>query len=75
MNLLHEHPSDEVRAAAIRLMDALTSWNRSTSRENVVIIKDSIGCEIRTLSGAHQPEEITDAMLLEAFDNLSASQR
>lgn len=74
MNLLHEHPSDEVRSAAIRLMDALTSWNRNTGRENVVIIKDTIGCEIRTLSGAPQPSDITDAQLLEAFDNLSASQ-
>jgi len=74
MNLLHEHPSDEVRAAAIRLMDALTTWNRNTGRENVVIIKDTVGCEIRTLSGAPQPPSITDDMLLEAFDNLSASQ-
>lgn len=74
MNLLHEHPSDEVRAAAIRLMDALTSWNRNTGRENVVIIKDTIGCEIRTLSGAPTPPDVTDDQLLEAFDNVSASQ-
>jgi len=70
MNLLHNHPSDEVRAAAIRLMDALTTWNRNTGRENVVIIKDTVGCEIRALSGAPAPADISDAQLLEAFDNL-----
>ena len=74
MNLLHEHPCQEVRTAAIRLLDALTSWNRNTGRENIVIIKDTIGGEIRTLSGAPQPPDITDAQLLEAFDNLKEAQ-
>ena len=74
MNLLHDHPDTEVRKAAIRLMDALTTWNRGTGRENVVIIKDTIGCEIRALSGAPAPAYITDAQLLEVFDNIAASQ-
>lgn len=73
-NLLHEHPSEEVRAAAIRLMDALSMWNRSTGRENVVIIKDSIGCEYRALSGSPPPDEISDQHMLEAFKNATADQ-
>jgi hypothetical protein len=72
-NLIHEHPDKEVRAAAIRLMDALTSWNRNTGRENVVIIKDTVGCEIRTLSGAPVPADVSDAQLLEGFQFLNAA--
>jgi len=73
-NLLHKHPCPEVRAAAIRLMDALSSWNRNTGREHMVIIKDSIGCEIRVLTCAPLPEHVTDEQLLESFANLSAAQ-
>jgi hypothetical protein len=69
-NLLTDHPSKDVRAAAIRLIDALCMWNRSTGRENILIIKDSVGCEYRTLSGAPPPEYVSDAQLLEAFDGL-----
>lgn len=73
-NLIHQHPSPDVRAAAIRLLDALTTWNRTTSRENVVIIKDTVGCEIRMLSGSPPPERVTDAELLEAFEALCVIQ-
>lgn len=74
-NLIHEHPCPEVRAATIRLLDALCTWNRNTGRENVVILKDTAGCEYRTLSGVPQPEDITDAQLLEAFESLKAEQQ
>lgn len=69
-NLLADHPSEEVRAAAIRLVDALTSWERSTGRGNLVIIKDQIGCQYRSLAGSPIPDSITDTDALEAFKNL-----
>lgn len=72
-SFIHEHPSEEVRAAAIRLLDALSTWNRGTGQENLVILKDTIGCEYRTLSGCPPAEEISDAQMLEAFEGLKAS--
>lgn len=27
-NLLHKHPHEDVRAAMVRLLDALTTWER-----------------------------------------------
>jgi hypothetical protein len=68
-NLLSDHPSEDVRAAAIRLLDALCMWERSTSRHNVVIIKDSIGCGYRSFDGAPVPEDVDDSRLLEAFQS------
>lgn len=69
-NLLTDHPSEEVRAAAIRLLDALCSWERSTSRENLVIIKDSIGCQYRSFTGSPVPESTGDHALIEVFDGI-----
>lgn len=73
-NLLTDHPSEDVRAAAIRLLDALCQWERTTGRDNVVIIKDAIGCQYRSLSGAPQPPDISDALMLEVFDNIFKAQ-
>lgn len=39
-----------------------------------MIIKDTVGCEYRALSGAPQPEHITDGQLLEAFESLKVDQ-
>lgn len=69
-NLLTDHPSEDVRAAAIRLLDALTMWERTTGRHNVVIIKDSIGCGYRSFDGAPVPEDVGDHHLLESFQTL-----
>jgi hypothetical protein len=68
-NLMHEHPDENVRSAMLHLADALCSWERSTGRHNIVIIKDSIGCEYRALDG-HQ-SIVSDAMLLETFDAIN----
>lgn len=64
-NLLTEHPSEEVRTATLRLLDALCSWERSTGRGNLVIIKDSIGVQYRSWSGHPVPEDTGDHTLLE----------
>lgn len=69
-DLLHKHPSEEVRRAAVRLLDALCSWERTTGRKNIVIIKDGVGCQYRSLSGSPLPADVTDAQALEAFENM-----
>ena len=69
-NLIHEHPSKDVRSAAIRLLDALCMWERTTGRHNLVIIKDSVGCEYRSMDGAPMPDGVGDHHMLEAFENL-----
>lgn len=69
-NLILDHPSPDVRAAAIRLLDALCMWERNTGRHNIVIIKDTIGCETRTLDGAPVPPEVSDEHLLQSFEGL-----
>lgn len=71
-NLLSDHPSEEVRAAAVRLLDALCQWERATSRHNIVIIKDSIGVGYRSLDGVPIPDYMTDSCALESFDILAA---
>ena len=69
-NILTDHPSEDVRAAAVRLLDALCMWERSTGRHNVLIIKDSIGCGYRSMDGSPIPYNIGDHQLLEAFQSL-----
>jgi len=46
-----EHPDREVQSAIIRLNDALCMWERATSRESVLIIREQGGFEHRSVSG------------------------
>lgn len=69
-NLLQDHPDEEVRAAAIRLLDALCTWERGTGRKNLVIIKDGIGCEYRSLSGSPVPATMMDEEVVEAYRSM-----
>lgn len=63
-----EHPSDEVRAALIRLSDALCQWERNTGRQSVLILREQGGFEYRAMSGKpNVPPDIHDSML---FDSL-----
>lgn len=70
-NMLTDHPSKDVRSALIRLLDALCMWERTTSRHHVLIVKDSIGCEYRTLDSCPPPDHIGDHTLLESFEQLA----
>jgi hypothetical protein len=73
-NLLHDHPSPEVRAAMVALCDALTMWERSTGRNYLIIVKsDAPGAiyEWRSLSGGPAPPVQSDAMLLVAFEGIA----
>ena len=69
-NMLTEHPSEEVRRALLHLLDALCSWERSTGRENLLIVKDAIGCQYRSVSGCPTPKDTGDHTLLELFDSI-----
>jgi len=73
-NMLHQHPSPDVRRALLNLADALCSWERTTGRDNLLIVKDTVGCEYRSLSGAPVPDDIPDGHLIEGFESLKQEQ-
>ena len=59
-----EHRDPEVRKALIRLNDALCSWERATSVESVLILREQGGFVHRSVSGKpNVPEDIPDACL------------
>ena len=59
-----EHPDPEVRAAIIKLSDALCSWERATSRESVLIVRET-DFTYRAASGKPGiPEGVTDAQVM-----------
>ena len=45
------HPSKEVEKALIRLNDALSTYERATSRESVLILREVDGFVHRSVSG------------------------
>jgi hypothetical protein len=56
-----EHIDSNVQKAIIRLSDALCSWERTTSRESVLIIREVGGFEYRAVSGKpNVPTDISD---------------
>ena len=60
-----EHPNDDVRQALIKLSDALCTWERSTGRESVLILRESGGFVYRAMSGkSNVPNDIEDADLV-----------
>ena len=61
-----EHPDPEVQKAIVRLNDALCMWERNTSRESVLIIRERGGFVHRSASGKPGiPDEITDLDLVD----------
>lgn len=60
-----EHPSTEVQTAIVRLCDALCSWERSTGRESVLILREVGGYEFRAASGkTNVPADLPDDLLM-----------
>ncbi len=60
-----EHPDFEVRKAIIKLNDALCSWERSTSLDTVLILREQGGFVHRSVSGKpNVPDDITDEQLI-----------
>lgn len=62
-----EHPDSEVRAAIIRLDDALCMWERATGRESVLILREQ-GFVHRSASGKpNVPDDITDTQIVKTI--------
>lgn len=58
-----EHLDPEVQLAIIRLADALCTWERSTGRESVMIIRENGFC-FRAVSGKPGvPNDVTDEQI------------
>jgi hypothetical protein len=59
-----EHPCKAVQAALVRLNDELCSWERSTGRMSILILREQGGFELRTAGGKPNiPDDIDDEML------------
>lgn len=67
-NILFDHPHEDVRTAMIRLLDVLTTFERSTGRHSVVIVKDELGGQCRALDGKPVPDDVPDDDLLQNFE-------
>lgn len=60
-----EHKDKEVRAAIIRLDDALCMWERATGIESVLILREQGGFVHRAVSGKpNVPSDVVDAQLV-----------
>ncbi len=72
--MIQEHPDREVQAAIVRLSDALCTWERSTGRESVLIIREVGGFVYRAMSGkCDVPDDVTNADMMDILgivDNL-----
>lgn len=61
-----EHLNEDVQTALIRLCDALCTWERSTGRESVLILREQGGFVFRAMSGKpNVPGDVVDAQLVQ----------
>ena len=58
-----EHPDKEVKAALVRLSDALCQWERGTGRKSVLILREK-DYVYRAEDGKPVPDFVTDEQLL-----------
>ena len=61
------HPDNEIQLALVRLNDALCSWERSTGRESVLILREVGGFVHRSVSGkpvSNGLDDVVDAQLV-----------
>ena len=60
-----DHEDAEVRAAIIKLDDALCTWERATGRESVFILREEPDFVHRSYNGKPDvPADVTDAQLM-----------
>jgi hypothetical protein len=60
-----QHPDKEINQAIIQLNDALCTWERSTGRQSVLIIREEGGWQHRSMSGKPGiPDDVTDEQLM-----------
>ena len=61
-----QHPDLDVRAAIIRLSDALCTWERATGIQSILILRDETNFIYRAMSGKPGiPDDIPDVVLIE----------
>ena len=61
-----EHLDGDVRQALVRLCDALCTWERSTGRESVLILREQGGFVFRAMNGKSvAPNDVVDAQLVQ----------
>lgn len=59
------HPDEDVQKALVALSDALCTWERATSRESVLILREQGGFVYRAQSGKPGiPDDIPDEQFL-----------
>ncbi len=61
---MERHPDPEVQAAITRLLDALCTWERSTGRGSVLILREAGGFEVRAQDGKPLSIDVPDDVLL-----------
>jgi hypothetical protein len=61
---MFDHPSPEVRAAAIALADALCQFERATGSSSVLILHTQHSAAFRCLDGKPVPPSVPDEQLL-----------
>lgn len=63
-----KHPDPEVADAIVKLCDALCTWERSTGRQSVLILREH-DFTLRAMSGKPGiPEDVTDEMLWKGLE-------
>ena len=63
-----EHPDRNVQEALVRLNDALCSWERSTGRQSILILREQGGFEHRSASGKPTiPADVEDQYLWDSL--------
>lgn len=66
---IKKHPDQEVQAAIIRLSDALCSYERSTGRTSVLILREQGGFFYRAVDGKpNVPNDVPDDDILGMAD-------
>lgn len=74
MSQFQTHPSPDVQAAIVRLSDALCTWERETSRQSVLVIREQGGFVYRAQSGKPGvPDFVDDQMLFESVGDGEAT--
>ena len=62
-----QHKDKEVQRALIRLLDALCTWERETSRQSVFILREDDYCCRADSGKCIIPNDIPDELVLKRF--------
>ncbi len=64
-----QHPDPDVKQALVQLCDALCTWERSTGRESVLIVREVDGFVFRAMNGKPDvPDDVPDSYLMKIIE-------